>query len=131
MLAFSGNTSSSLLSARSYCCLPQRSWPANIQTFELPRQGSGNVHAARERPCDITREYNRFRYFALGRLFGRFPHHDPTCQDPHSWHLRHAETAAVRNNIVTLKLVTPLCKLHVCYKPSQGNIVTPDSLCCQ
>ncbi len=37
---------------------------------ESPRQGSGNVHAARERPCD--REYDCFRYFALWRLFSRF-----------------------------------------------------------
>ena len=44
----------------------------NIQTSESPRRGSGNVHTARERPCDITREYDCFRYFALGRLFSRF-----------------------------------------------------------
>ncbi len=30
------------------------------------------MHAARERPCDITREYDCFRYFALGRLCSRF-----------------------------------------------------------
>ncbi len=59
--------------------LPQRSWPANIQTSESPRQGSGNVHAARERPCDITREYDCFRYFALGLLFSRFSLHHAGC----------------------------------------------------
>ncbi len=42
------------------------------QTSKHLSQGSGNVHAARERPCDITREYGCFGYFALGRLFSRF-----------------------------------------------------------
>ncbi len=31
-----------------------------------------HVHAARERPCDITRKYDCIRYPALGRLFSRF-----------------------------------------------------------
>ena len=30
------------------------------------------MHAARERLCDITREYDCIRYSALGRLFSRF-----------------------------------------------------------
>ncbi len=29
------------------------------------------VHAARELPCDITRAYDYFRYFVLGRFLSR------------------------------------------------------------
>ena len=45
--------------------------PFNRHPFESSHT-SGNVHAARERPCDITREYDCIRYSALGRLFSRF-----------------------------------------------------------
>jgi len=60
-----------------WCLTLVASQPASTQphsTFHPTESGhtSGNVHAARERPCDITREYDCFRYSALGRLFSRF-----------------------------------------------------------
>ncbi len=52
---------------------------AGIQLSPVIRQG--NVHAARERPCDITREYDCIRYSALGRLFSRLPQSIPLSGD--------------------------------------------------
>ena len=40
-----------------------------VMRHELP---SSTMHAARKRPCDITREYDCIRYSTLGQLFSRF-----------------------------------------------------------
>ncbi len=78
---------STVMSVLHVCSLHVYVLAAVDYHLQLGLHFTDTVHAARERPCDITRKNDCFRYSVLGRLFSPFT---DTVSQPRSMYMHGA-----------------------------------------